>query len=259
MILYALALGSPTHAILPDAWTARTGKYKRESFYGYELVNYPPLFIHQYSHVWIDFRGIHDAHTRGNGVDYFENSRRATYAQREYAKANPQRFRGYGDNVWGLTACDGPADARATVDGREIQFHTYWARGASASESLDDGTIAPTAAGGSLPFAPEIVLPALKEMSMRYGDRLYTRYGFVDAFNPTFAASGLKPATGKVDRDAWFDTDYLGIDQGPIVLMAENHRSGLVWSVMKKNKYIVRGLCKAGFSGGWLGGKCSAK
>jgi hypothetical protein len=256
MILYVLALGSPTYAISPDAWKVRTGNYRWATFYGQQFINYAPLFIHQYSHIWIDFRGIHDPYTREKGVDYFENSRRATYAQRAYAAANPNGFRGYGENMWGLTACIGPVDAKATVDGQEVQFHTYWARGASSGDIRDDGTIAPTAAAGSLPFAPEIVVPALKEMHTRYGERVFQRYGFIDAFNPTFPASGLKPRTGVVHPEGWFTSDYLGIDQGPIVLMAENHRSGLVWQVMKKNQYVVRGLCSAGFTGGWLKGKC---
>jgi hypothetical protein len=256
MILYVLALGSPTHAISADAWKVRTGNYRWDTFYGQEFINYAPLFIHQYSHIWIDFRGIHDGYTREKGVDYFENTRRATYAQRAYATANPSGFRDYGDNMWGLTACIGPGGGKAVVNGREVQFHTYWARGASSGDIRDDGTIAPTAAAGSLPFAPEIVLPALKEMQNRYGARVFRQYGFIDAFNPTFATTGLKPATGTVHPDGWFTDNYLGIDQGPIVLMAENHRSGLVWEVMKKNPHIVRGLCRAGFAGGWMDGRC---
>ena len=256
MILYVLALGSPSHAISPDAWKARIANYKWAEFHGQEFINYAPLFIHQYSHIWIDFRGIHDAYTRDRGVDYFENSRRATYAQRAYAAANPGRFRGYDENVWGLTASIGPADAKGSVDGREIQFNTYWARGASSEDIRDDGTIAPTAAGGSLPFAPEIVVPALKAMQARHGDRLFQRYGFIDAFNETFPASGLTARDGVVHPEGWFTNNYLGIDQGPIVLMAENHRSGLVWQTMKKNPHIVRGLCRAGFTGGWIAGKC---
>lgn len=257
MILYVLALGSPTHAISPDAWSARIANYRWDTFYGQEFINYPPLFIHQYSHVWIDFRDLHDSFTREKGIDYFENSRRATYAQRAYAADNPNGFRDYGEDIWGLTACIGPGGGKARIDGREIQFHRYWARGASSGDIRDDGTIAPTAAAGSLPFAPEIVLPALKAMQARYGERLFTKYGFIDAFNPTFPSSGLEAATGTVHPEGWFATDYLGIDQGPIVLMAENHRSGLVWGVMKKNQYIVRGLCRAGFTGGWIDGKCS--
>lgn len=259
MILYVLALGSPTHAISPAAWPTRTANYKWDTFYGQQFINYAPLFIHQYSHIWIDFRGIQDVYTREKRLDYFENSRRATYAQRAYAIDNPNRFRDYGADVWGLTASNGPGDGKATIEGRTVQFHTYWARGASSDDIRDDGTIAPTAAAGSLPFAPEIVLPALKAMHARYGDRLFTRYGFVDAFNPTFPLAGLKPSVGIVEPQAWFETNYLGIDQGPIVLMAENHRSGLVWKVMKTNPYLVRGLCRAGFAGGWIEGKCGAR
>ena len=256
MLLYVLAMGSPTHPISPEAWPARLANYKWATFYGQEFVNYAPLFIHQYSHVWIDFRGIQDSYMRDKKIDYFENSRRATIAQRAYAADNPGKFRDYSDSIWGLTACNGPNNVKATVDGREIQFHTYWARGASANDIRDDGTIAATAAGGSLPFAPEIVIPALKAMQAKYGDRLFQKYGFIDAFNPTFAKAGAKPEAGSVSDQAWFSDDYLGIDQGPIVLMAENLRSGLVWNVMKKNPYIVRGLCKAGFTGGWIEGKC---
>ena len=259
MILYVLALGSPTHAIAPDAWAARTSNYKWDTFYGQQFINYAPLFIHQYSHIWIDFKGIQDTYTREKGIDYFENSRRATYAQRAYAIANPNRFRDYGADVWGLTASNGPGGGKTTLDGRLIEFHTYWARGASSGDVRDDGTIAPTAAAGSLPFAPEIVVPALKAMQARYGDRLFTRYGFVDAFNPTFPLSGLKPAVGVVQPNGWFETNYLGIDQGPILLMTENHRGGLVWTVMKRNPYVVRGLCRAGFTGGWIAGRCATE
>ncbi|MPY88684.1 MAG: Tat pathway signal protein [Luteitalea sp.] len=256
MILYVLALGSPTHAISPDAWAARIRDYRWETYQGYDLVNYPPLFIHQYSHVWIDFRGIHDAYMRAKGIDYFENSRRATYAHRAYAVDNPSGFRDYGEDIWGLTACIGPAGATAKVDGTSIEFRRYWARGVSRDDVRDDGTIAPTAAGGSLAFAPEIALPALKAMASRYGNRLFRRYGFIDAFNPTFARAGIEAATGSVHPEGWFADDYLGIDQGPIVTMAENARSELVWDVMKKNQYIVQGLCRARFTGGWLEGKC---
>jgi hypothetical protein len=258
MILYVLALGSPTYPISADAWKARTANYRWDTFYGYEFVNYAPLFIHQYSHIWIDFRGIQDAYIRARGIDYFENSRRATLAQRAYATGNPNGFRDYGETVWGLTACIGPGSGKAVVAGREIQFHDYWARGASAGDIRDDGTIAPTAAAGSLPFAPEVVLPALREMQARYGDRVFRRYGFIDAFNPTFPAATLEPSNGTLTPRGWFADDYLGIDQGPVLLMAENYRSGLVWEVMKKNPHVVRGLCRAGFRGGWIDGRCGA-
>ena len=213
---------------------------------------FAPLFGHQYSHVWIDFRGIQDDYARSHGIDYAENSRRATIAQRSYAIANPNGYRDYSQSIWGLTACDGPIDATLTIDGRERKFLTYAARGADGNDVRDDGTIAPTAAISSMPFTPEMSIEAMLAMRERYGDHLYTKYGFLDAFNPTLNIA-IKPQAGVIDPQlGWFDTDYLGIDQGPIIAMIENYRSGLVWNVMKKNPHIRRGLTRAGFSGGWL-------
>jgi hypothetical protein len=252
MILYVLALGSPTHPVGPEAWQVWTSTYEWHRYFGQEHLTFGPLFGHQYSHVWIDFRGIQDEYMRGKGIDYFENSRRAAYSQQTYAIENPGGWRGYGEKLWGLTASDGPLDITLEIDGRKRTFHTYWARGASPQELTDDGTLVPTAAAASLPFAPEIVLPALREMRHRYGEHLYGRYGFLDAFNLTFDVD-VKPQHGKVVRGlGWFDTDYLGIDQGPIVAMIENYRSDLIWGLMRKNPHIRRGLERAGFSGGWL-------
>jgi len=252
MIVYVLALGSPTHSIDPAAWTQWTATYNWATFYGQTHVNFAPLFGHQYSHVWIDFRGIQDGFMRGKGIDYFENSRRATVSQRLYAIDNPGRWTDYGANVWGLTAGDGPFDTTFVVNGRSRQFWTYTARGAAAGEIHDDGTIAPTAAGGSVPFAPEIAIPALITMREKYGDNLFSTYGFVDDFNPTLVSQ--TPKYGRLAPGiGWFDTDYLGIDQGPIIAMIENYRSDLIWKTMRKNPYIVGGLKRAGFTGGWLG------
>ena len=237
MIVIVLALGSPTHPVDPGAWGEYTKTYKWGTFEGQEHLLFAPLFGHQYSHVWIDFRGIQDDFMRAHGIDYFENSRRATLSQQAFAVENPNGYRDYGDSIWGLTACDGPGDMTRTVDGRQRTFYGYAARGASATEIRDDGTIAPTAAISSIAFTPELSIAAMREMKSRYGDHLYKQYGFVDAFNPTLS---------------WFDVDYLGIDQGPIVAMIENHRSGLVWKTMQKNPHIVRGLKRAGFKGGWL-------
>jgi hypothetical protein len=253
MMVYILALGSPTFAIDPEAWPEFCRTYTWGSLYGYEHVTFAPLFGHQFTHAWIDFRGIRDAYMAGRGIDYAENTRRATLGQRAYAIANPRGFAGYGADVWGLTACDGAGDFTATVAGHAVTFMSYAARGVSATEVRDDGTIAPYAAASSLPFAPEVAIPALEAMHARWGDYLWTDYGFVDAFNPTlnFAHPGIRfgrlvPGVG------WFNTDYLGIDQGPLVLMIENYRSGLVWQVMRRNPYVVAGLRRAGFTGGWL-------
>jgi hypothetical protein len=253
-ILYVLALGSPTHPVTPASWDAWTSTYQWRDFYGYEHVNFGPLFGHQYSHVWIDFRGIHDDYFRAKGIDFFENSHRATYAQRAYAMDNPGAWKGYGADIWGLTACDGPGDGTAVIDGKERLFWSYSARAAAANEIRDDGTIAPTAAAASIAFAPEIAIPAIQAMKDRYGAKLYQKYGFLDSFNPTLRVQ--PPFTmlhGVIDSElGWFDGDYLGIDQGPIVLMIENYRTGLIWDVMKRNPHVVRGLKRAGFSGGWL-------
>jgi hypothetical protein len=226
--------------------------YQWGSFQGQEVVAFAPLFGHQYSHVWIDFRGIQDDYMRDKGLDYFENSRRATLAQRSYAAANPSGFKGYSNLVWGLTACDGALDGKVTLAGREREFHSYDARGASVERITDDGTLAPCAAGGSIAFAPEICLPALMTMRDLYGEHVFRRYGFIDAFNPTLDETTRVQAGAIVPGVGWFDTDYLGIDQGPILAMLENWRSGLVWRVMRTNPHLRRGLLAAGFRGGWL-------
>ena len=247
MILYILALGSPTHTVPESVWQTWTKPYLWAKYYDQEFISFGPLFGHQYSHCWIDFRVIQDAYMREKDLDYFENSRRATYTQQAFARENPSRYRDYAENIWGFTACDGPKDTTFVVDGKKRQFWSYRARGVSFDWVEDDGTLAPTAAGGSLPFAPEICIPALKSMHAKYETRLWKQYGFLDSFNPTY----ITPQT----PEGWFDHDYLGIDQGPIVIMIENLRNGFVWEVMKKNPYIVRGLQRAGFTGGWLSQK----
>jgi hypothetical protein len=252
MFLYVLALGSPTHPIDPAAWDAFTSTYQWADFYGHEHVNFGPLFGHQYSHAFIDFRGIKDAYMREKGIDYFENSRRATYSHRAYAIDNPKKWNDYSGEIWGLTACDGPANVKLPFAGEVREFHSYWARGAGAGYLNDDGTIAPTAAGGSIPFAPEICIPTLKAMRDRYGDALFTKYGLLDAFNPSFTYKEKLQHGRLVEGIGWVDEDYLGIDQGPILLMCENYRSDFVWNVIKKSPYVRRGLERAGFTGGWL-------
>jgi hypothetical protein len=253
MILYILALGSPTHPIPAAAWPRLTQNFQWTRFAGQDYIPFNALFGYQYTHVWIDFRGIRDDFSRAHGIDYFENSRRATYAHRAYAIANPQGYRDYGENIWGLTACDGPADVTVTIDGKRRTFHTYWARGCSTTEITDDGTIAPTAAASSIPFAPEIAIPAVAEMQRRYGEHLFTKYGFLDSFNPTLRTTVVPLKHGRVEPGlGWFDGDYLGIDQGPIVAMIENYRTQFVWKTMQRNPHVVRGLRRAGFTGGWL-------
>ena len=191
---------------------------------------------------------------RAEGFDYFENSRRATYAQRAYAIANPMGWTGYGPDIWGLTACDGPAGITHSFRGSERQFRTYSARGPlGLPDEFDDGTIAPTAALASIAFAPEIVIPCAEALHARYGARIYGRYGFLDSFNPSFTFQDVQPAKGTVDPEhGWVNDDWLGIDQGPILLMDANHRDELIWTQMRRSRPLIDGLRRAGFTGGWL-------
>jgi hypothetical protein len=252
MLVYILALGSPTSPLDSTAWPAWASTYQWGSYYHQPHIGFAPLFGHHYTQVWVDFRGVQDPYTRARGIDYFENSRRATLSQRSYAIDNPAGWAGYGANTWGLSASDGPADVTLSYKGSARRFFTYAARGASFTEVRDDGTIAPTAAAGSIPFAPEFVIPALIGMRERYGNWLFGQYGFLDAFNPSFQFPVTVSQGRLVAGEGWFDTDYLGIDQGPILAMLANYRSDLVWKYMRKSPYIIRGLRRAGFSGGWL-------
>jgi len=224
MAVYLLALASPTFPVEPESWNAWTQGNLNAwgAYHDIEHVGFAPLFGHQYTHVWFDFRGIQDEFMRARSLDYFENSRRATLAQREYCIANPGRFPGYGPDIWGLTACDGPGSNGT---------HGYIARGAPPAEN-DDGTIALTAVGGSLPFAPQECIRALRTMYDQHRENIWCGYGFRDAFNL---------------KENWFATDVIGIDQGPILLMAENLRTGKIWERMRQNEILQRGLKRAGF------------
>jgi hypothetical protein len=239
LILYVLALASPTFPLPHESYRAWTRTYKWKKLYGHEFLYAGPLFIHHLSHMWIDFRGIQDEYMRGKAIDYFENSRRAVYAQQAYAMRNPKKFAGYGRFSWGITASDGPGPAVRQFNGRKVRFFEYLAR--SIPYGPDDGTLAPWAVAGSLPFAPEVVLPSLRRLDKDYPD-MVSEYGFKCSYNPSFKAS----------KKGWVSKGYYGLDQGPIVMMIENYRSGLIWRMMRRCPYIVDGLRRAGFSGGWL-------
>jgi hypothetical protein len=242
MILYLLGLGSPTHPLPVESYAAWTSTYQWKTVYDHEFLYAGPLFIHQLSHVWVDFRSIQDEYMRGKGIDYFENSRRATYVQRRYAIHNPGQFDAYGENCWGITASDGPGPATRLIKGKKRHFFSYLARG--VPDGPDDGTIAPWAVVASLPFAPEIVQPVLRwfdDLSLRVPDT----YGYKATFNPTFLGEAA-------DAPGWVSPWHLGLNQGPIVLMIENYRSDLLWRLLRQCPYLVRGLRRAGFAGGWL-------
>ncbi len=247
LVLYVLALGSETHPIAAESYDAWATTYEWRTVYDTSYLYAGPLFTHQLSHVWIDFRGIQDAFMREHGSDYFENSRRATEVQQQYAIRNPRGYAEYGGKCWGITASNGPGDVSREVSGITRQFFGYLARG--VPDGPDDGTIAPWGVVASLPFAPEIVLPTMEHMwRLRLGGT--HRYGIKTTYNPTFRnpdGSGY----------GWVSPYHCGLNQGPIVVMIENYRSGLIWNLLRSTSHIVAGLRAAGFAGGWLAARNS--
>jgi hypothetical protein len=241
LFVYILALGSPTFAPDSSVYETWTSTYRWRSLLGHEYLYAGPLFTHQLSHVWIDLRGIQDEYMRAKRIDYFENSRRATLVQAEYARRNPRGYKGYAADSWGISASDGPGPfAGLTRRGRR-RFYGYRARGVPFGP--DDGTLAPWALVASLPFAPELVVPAMRWLDHAYPE-LTGRYGYESSFNPSYGDEG--PA-------GWVCPWHYAIDQGPVVLMVENYLSGLVWRVLRESPYVRDGLYRAGFRGGWLG------
>ncbi|MBK7632319.1 MAG: Tat pathway signal protein [Ignavibacteriales bacterium] len=231
LFLYVLAAGSGMSNI-EEAYNAWLAFYDwRTPYSGLSHAVFPPLFGHQFSHVFIDFRGLADRYMSEKGIDYFENSRRATLVQRLYAIDNPHNWVGYDSLCWGISASDGPTE-KYNFDDRI--FLGYAGRGTSGPDLnyFDDGTIAPYAAISSIVFAPEIVLPTIKSFNEKYSEGLWKKYGYVDSFNPTLN---------------WYNKEYIGIDQGPMLLMIENFRTGLVWNYVMKDPIIQKGLTKLGF------------
>jgi hypothetical protein len=243
MLLYILGLGSPSHPLSADSYENRVAAYRWEHSYGFDYLYCGSLFTHQLSHIWVDFRGIQDRFMREHGIDYFENSRRATFVQQQYALDNPHRFAAYGSCCWGLTASDGPGPAILDIDGTRREFFDYVARGAPYGP--DDGTVAPWVVVASLPFAPEIVLPAIDHFVHEIDLKEGNAYGFKSTFNATYPCN-------TPNRHGWVSPWHYGINEGPVVLMIENYRSQLPWRLMRGCPYIVEGLRRAGFTGGWL-------
>ena len=242
MLLYILGLGSPTYPLPQSSYSVWADTYEWKQCYGYDYLYAGSLFTHQLSHVWVDFRDIQDAYMREKNSNYFENSRRATYVQQQYAIENPLDFKGYNACCWGITASDGPGPLNIKIDGIERQFFDYIAR--CVPYGPDDGTIAPWAAVTSLPFAPEIVLPMIDHCIYKLKLKEGTRYGFKSTFNQTFRDDA--------NHAAWISPWHYGINQGPIILMTENYRTGLLWNLMRNCPYIINGLKRAGFTGGYL-------
>jgi len=240
IVLYVLALGSPTHPIGDDCYRAWTSTYQWENLYGQDFLYAGPLFIHQFSHAWIDFRGIRDRFMRAKQCDYFENSRRAVHVQRAYACINPRGHAGYDEDCWGFSACEGPSDEVQGADAEPRHLFGYAARGVPYGP--DDGTLSPPAVLASLPFEPELALAAIRTMCERHPGIVH-EHAFTSGFN-----ADLRDRSGR----AWVSPGLFGLDQGIIVMMIENHRTGLPWKLMRGCRWIVEGLHRAGFDGGWL-------
>lgn len=240
IVLYALALGSPTHPLEGDGYGAWTATYQWENLYGHDVLYAGPLFVHQFSQAWIDLRGLRDRFMREKRSDYFENSRRSTYVQREYAERNPLEFIGYDEDCWGFTACDGPDDPSSGAAREPRRGFGYAARGVPYGP--DDGTLSCAGTLASLPFAPEIVLPAVRNMIARHPEML-TGEQLASGFNPTLAGA---------NAGAWVSRGHFGLDQGIVMLMIENYRTQLIWRLMGNCPFIAAGLRRAGFRGGWL-------
>jgi hypothetical protein len=216
-ILYLLAIGSPTHPISPASWFALWRDRYRYEGYTYFTTIGVPLFMHQYAHAWIDYRNWRE--TKGDRIDYFENSVKATLAHRAFCINLTHDFPAFGPNVWGITASDSAKG--------------YLAWGGPPRDPDIDGTVVPSAAGGSLMFTPELSVTALRTMREKYGQKIYGKYGFIDAFNP---------GTG------WVDSDVIGINAGIILLSAENAMTGNVWSWFMRNPEIPRAMRLAGLT-----------
>ena len=239
IVLYVLALGSPTFRIYPECYKAWTSTYQWENIYGVDVLYAGPLFVHQFSHAWIDFRGLQDPYMREKGSDYFENSCRALRVQREYTLINPGSHAGYGVDGWGLSAGDGPTDEAMSLEGRPRRFFGYAARGVPYGP--DDGTLSPPAVLACLPFAPETTMRCLHNLLEHYPETR-TLGRLTSGFNADLMIEGR----------AWVSPGHYGLDQGIVTMMIENHRTGLPWRLMGGCRYLVDGLRFAGFQGGWL-------
>jgi hypothetical protein len=242
-LLYILALASPTFPVKPEGYLQWVSTFQLKKPYDIEYLYAGPLFIHQFSHLWIDFRGIRDDFNKKTDFDYFENSRRATLIHRQYGIENPLGFEHYGLYGWGLTAGDGPGNRIMQINGRKRRFYDYIARGAPYGP--DDGTISPWAVVASLPFAPEIVIETLRHAIEKLHLRHHRLYGFDASFNNTYPGKGGIP-------NGWVSPWRFGLNQAPVIMMIENYQTGLIWKIMRQCSHIVVGLQRAGFSGGWL-------
>jgi len=238
-LLYVLGLGSPTFPFTPVAYVTWQLTYQWENLLDRDVLYSGPLFTHLFSHAWIDFRGIRDAFMREKSSDYFENTKNAIAIHRAYGERNPYGFEAYSRDFWGVTAGDGPTNEEIRESGRDRRFFGYMSRGVPYGP--DDGTIAPWAMLATLPFAPESALAGTRRLLETY-PQVCRQDRFSSGFNPTLPT----------DTGGWLSDGWYGLDQGLLVMMIENHRTGLIWEIMRQCRPVRDGLKRAGFEGGWL-------
>jgi len=238
-LLYVLGIGSPAHALAAGSFTGWTCTYQWENLLGHDVLYSGPLFTHLFSHAWIDYRNIRDPFMREKHSDYFDNTRSAIAIQREYGARNPHGFEGYDRDLWGVTAGDGPGNRELRQHGRDRRFFGYMSRGVPYGP--DDGTIAPWAMLATLPFDADAALRGTRHLLRTYPE-VCTQDRFSSGFNPTVES----PSGG------WLSEGWFGLDQGLLVMMIENYRSGLIWDITRQCPAIRAGLIGAGFTGGWL-------
>lgn len=238
-LLYVLGLGSPTFPFTPAGYVTWELTYQWENLLDRDVLYSGPLFTHLFSHAWIDFRGIRDAFMREKASDYFENTKNAIAIHREYGERNPYGFKAYCHDFWGVTAGDGPGDHEMRENGKDLRFFGYMSRGVPYGP--DDGTIAPWAMLATLPFAAEAALAGARHLLEMY-PQVCRQDRFSSGFNPTLRSNA----------GGWLSEGWYGLDQGLLVMMIENHRTGLIWEIMRHCGYVRDGLKRAGFEGGWL-------
>jgi hypothetical protein len=239
-LIYLLGLGSPSHPLSETALATWTTTYQWESLLGTDYLYSGPLFTHLFSHAWIDFRDIRDPFMREKNCDYFENTRRAIEVQRTYAELNAHGFIGYGRDLWGISAGDGPVETGPRRRPRENRFLGYAARGVPYGP--DDGTLSPWAMLAALPFEREAALVGTRQL-LRTFPQVCVEDRFSSGFNPTLAT----------DSGGWLSPGWYGLDQGLLLVSIENARSDLIWQLLRSSPLLRTGLARAGFSGGWLG------
>jgi len=239
VLLYVLGLGSPAFPLNPAGYVTWGLTYQWENLLDRDVLYSGPLFTHLFSNAWIDFRGIRDAFMREKASDYFENTKSAIAIHREYGERNPYGFQAYSRDFWGVTAGDGPGDQQMRQNDRDRCFFGYMSRGVPYGP--DDGTIAPWAMLATLPFAAEAALVGTRRLLELY-PQVCREDRFSSGFNPTLSG----------DAGGWLSEGWYGLDQGLLVMMIENHRTGLIWEIVRHSGHVRDGLKRAGFEGGWL-------